>query len=358
MQLQQLAYFVAVAEVRHFTQAAELLRVAQPSLSKQIRALETELGASLFSRARGNITLTPAGEALLPLAKRILADVDTARLEVQELAGLRRGRVRLGATPSLCAGLLGDVLRRFHDAYPGIELLVEEGGSRDLVRDLTRGSLDLALVILPLHGDPPLSTTPILREDLVVASPEAAGRPAEAGGRPAEAGVGRAAEAGVGGRLTDRGCQLPRRPYLHISDLRDRPLVMFRSGYDLREATIGACRAAGFEPRFAVEGGEMDAVLRFVEAGLGIAVVPSMVLAGRPGLRGTPLIITDEDDPSRGGRRIHPGHGLRRTIALAHRKDVDLTHAARAFQETLENFLVEAGLAGSLPPGVETLLTP
>ncbi|MFC5187321.1 LysR family transcriptional regulator [Actinomadura harenae] len=355
MQLQQLAYFVAVAEVRHFTQAAELLRVAQPSLSKQIRALETELGASLFSRARGNITLTPAGEALLPLAKRILADVDTARLEVQELAGLRRGRVRLGATPSLCAGLLGDVLRRFHDAYPGIELLVEEGGSRDLVRDLTRGSLDLALVILPLHGDPPLSTAPILREDLVVASPASFTEPAPA---PTAEQAGRAAEAGAGGRLTDRGCRLPRRPYLHISDLRDRPLVMFRSGYDLREATIGACRAAGFEPRFAVEGGEMDAVLRFVEAGLGIAVVPSMVLAGRPGLHGTPLIITDEDDPSRGGRRVHPGHGLRRTIALAHRKDVDLTHAARAFQETLENFLVEAGLAGNLPPGVETLLTP
>ncbi|MFI0451056.1 LysR family transcriptional regulator [Actinomadura sp. 6N118] len=324
MQLQQLAYFVAVAEVRHFTQAAELLRVAQPSLSKQIRALETELGASLFSRARGNITLTPAGEALLPLAKRILADVDTARLEVQELAGLRRGRVRLGATPSLCAGLLGDVLRRFHDTYPGVQLLVEEGGSRDLVRELTRGSLDLALVILPLHGDAPLETRPILREHLVVASPAG-------------------------------GSGVPRRPYLRIEDLRNRPLVMFRPGYDLREATIGACRAAGFEPRFAVEGGEMDAVLRFVEAGLGIAVVPSMVLAGRPGLRGTPLVLTEHSDEA-AVRRGQPGPGLLRTIALAHRKDVDLTHAARAFQETLETFLVEAALAGSLPAGVESLV--
>ncbi|WP_030172747.1 LysR family transcriptional regulator [Spirillospora albida] len=322
MQLQQLTYFVAVAEVRHFTQAAELLRVAQPSLSKQIRALEAELNVSLFSRARGNITLTPAGEALLPLAKRILADVETARLEVQELAGLRRGRVRLGATPSLCAGLLGDVLRRFHDAYPGIQLMVEEGGSRDLVRELTRGSLDLALVILPLHGDPPLETVPILREYLVVASPE--------------------------GPHT-RAANMPRRSPLRIEDLRDRPLVMFRSGYDLREATINACRAAGFEPTFAVEGGEMDAVLRFVEAGLGIAVVPSMVLAGRPGLRGTPLVFADKADDQRGS-------GLLRTIALAHRKDVEPTHAARAFRDVLESFLIEAGLAGSLPAGVETLV--
>ncbi len=108
MQLQQLAYFLAVAETRHFTRAAELSRVAQPSLSKQIKALEEELGAPLFVRARGNITLTPAGEILLPLAQRILADVETARREIQELAGMRRGWVRLGATPSLCAGLLAD----------------------------------------------------------------------------------------------------------------------------------------------------------------------------------------------------------------------------------------------------------
>jgi hypothetical protein len=76
-----------------------------------------------------------------------------------------------------------------------------------------------------------------------------------------------------------------------------------------------------------------------------------MVLAGRPGLRGTPLVLADEE-----ARRGHHGPGLLRTIALAHRKDVDLTHAARAFQDLLMTFLVEAGAAGSLPAGVETLL--
>jgi len=307
MQLQQLSYFAAVAEVRHFTRAAETLRVAQPSLSKQIRALENELGAPLFSRARGNITLTPAGEALLPLARRILADVETARREIQDLTGLRRGRVRLGATPSLFAGLLADALARFRARYPGIELRVEEGGSRDLVRDLARGHLDLAVIILPLQStDPALETMPILREDLVVVSP------------PSDA---------------------PRRPYVRIQDLRHRPLVMFRPGYDLREATLAACRRAGFEPRFAVEGGEMDAVLRFAEAGIGAAVVPSMVLAGRPGLVGTPLAPP----------------GLQRTIALAHRKDVHPTHAARAFQESLLGFLTDAEAGGGLPPGVERI---
>ncbi|MEV6290681.1 LysR family transcriptional regulator [Streptomyces sp. NPDC004059] len=292
MQFQQLQYFVAVAETRHFTRAAELVHVAQPSLSQQIKALERELGADLFLRARGNISLTDAGEALLPLARRILADADTARHEVQELVQLRRGRVRLGATPSLCTGLLPDVLRAFHDRYPGIQLLIEEGGSHDLVRHLARGALDLALLVLPLPTPAPaLTTVELLREDLVVvSSPEA----------PAP---------GHGARRV-----------VDITDLEGERLVMFRHGYDLRELTVAACRSAGFEPEFAVEGGEMDAVLGFVRAGLGVAVVPRMVAtrAGR-GLRVTPL--------------ARPG--LHRTIALAHRSDVAPPRAARELQRML-----------------------
>jgi DNA-binding transcriptional LysR family regulator len=308
MQLQHLTYFVAVAETRHFTNAAELCRVAQPSLSKQIRSLEHELGAPLFNRVRGDITLTQAGEALLPLARRILADVETAKRQVQELTGLRRGRVRLGATPSLCAGLLADAIAVFRRRYPGIEILVEESGSRDLVDDLTRGALDLALIISPLpQGDPTLTATALLRENLVAVAP---------------------AESPP---LTDA-------PGLPITALRDHPMVMFRRGYDLRESTTAACHAAGFEPEFAVEGGEMDAVLRFVEAGLGLAVVPSMVLAGRPGLHGTPV------------------DGLTRTIALAHRTDVEAPHAAQAFRDELTRFLADAAMRDLLPHGLDVLI--
>ncbi|MFJ8776230.1 LysR family transcriptional regulator [Streptomyces microflavus] len=290
MHFQQLTYFVAVAETLHFTRAAETVHVSQPSLSQQIRALETELGAELFSRARGNIALTDAGEALLPLARRILADAETARHEVQELVQLRSGRVRLGATPSLCTGLLPDVLRAFHDRHPGVRLLLEEGGSHDLVRQLARGALDLALVVLPLPAaSPALTTVELLREDLVVVSSAAGPAP------------------GRGGRV-------------RIADLEGAPLVMFRHGYNLRELTLAACRAEGFEPSFTVEGGEMDAVLGFVRAGLGIAVVPSMA-AHRAGhdLRRTPL--------------ARPG--LRRTIALAHRSDVAPPRAALELQRML-----------------------
>ncbi|AEW97456.1 MULTISPECIES: LysR family transcriptional regulator [Streptomycetaceae] len=304
MQLHQLAYFVAVAETRHFTRAAARAHVAQPSLSQQIRALERELGAELFHRARGHIGLTDAGEALLPLARRILADTETARREVQEVVQLRRGRVRLGATPSLCASLVPDVLRAFRDRYPGVDLVIHEDGSQDLVRVLAAGELDLALVITPLAAQAPaLTTAELLREDLVVVSTP---------GAPAPGG---------------------RRARIRVADLRDQPLVMFRRGYDLREFTVGACRAAGFEPSFAVEGGEMDAVLGFVRAGLGIAVLPGMV-ATRSGLRVTPFA----------------GPGLQRTIAVAHRKDVQPPRAARELTRVLRDHLATASAAGTLPP--------
>jgi DNA-binding transcriptional LysR family regulator len=305
MELQQLRYFVAVARTRHFTRAAASVHVAQPSLSKQIRTLETELGAPLFNRARGNITLTAAGETLLPIAQRIIADVDDAHIQVQELVGLNRGRLRLGATPSLSTVIVPRVLRDFHDAHPGIEVVIEERGSRDLVPLLARGELDLALIILPLHRrDPALTTTPILHEPLVA---------------------------------TAADDSPPRARSIRVRDLQHHPLVMFRDGYDLRDATLAACRRARIEPRVAVEGGEMDAVLRFVEAGLGIAVVPTMVLQDRPRLRRIPF---------------HPP-GLSRTIGLAHRRDVDLSVSAREFRSTLLDHLITARRTRTLPQGVE-----
>src|SRR5919198_2740321 len=142
----QLAYFVAVADVRSFTRAAESVGVAQPTLSRQLMALESELGASLIDRGgRSGPILTPAGEAVLPLARRMLADAESARAAVAEIVGLRRGRVRVGATPSLCIGVLADVLRVFHEQRPDIRLELVESGSQPLVRSLARGDLDLAV---------------------------------------------------------------------------------------------------------------------------------------------------------------------------------------------------------------------
>src|SRR2546428_319294 len=211
IELHQLRYFVAVAEERHFTKAARGLRVAQPSVSRAIRVLEEELGTPLFHRMTGNVALTPAGETLLPWARRVLADVDGATGEVRELADLRRGRLAVGATPSLTITLLPPALAKFHTAYPGIDLVLHEAGSRDLVHELEQGALDVALVILPVSHET-LETSPLLREELVVAI---------------------APDHPLASRRT-----------IPIADLKGVPLVMFRDGYDLRAATVAACRRA------------------------------------------------------------------------------------------------------------------
>jgi DNA-binding transcriptional LysR family regulator len=305
VQLQQLRYFLAVEETRHFTQAADTLGVSQPTLSKQIHTLEATLGAPLFERVRGAVALTVAGETLLPLAQRMVADADAAREAVQDIIGLRRGHVRLGATPSLCSSLVPEVLRTFRAAHPEIQLYVNEGSSQDLIDGLLAHTLDLALIVQPEGGvDEALHAAPVLRESLVVAS--------VADGPPPTT-----------------------NPQIALIELEHTPLVMFRAGYDIRGVTLEACQSAGFTPKFAVEGGEMDAVLAFVEAGLGVALVPSMVLINRPALRATPLAPP----------------GMRRTIALAHRKRSVLPHAAEALRTTLLDHIATE----PLPVGVRPL---
>src|SRR5579862_1009980 len=144
MQLHQLRYVVSVAEEKRFTRAAARLHVAQPSVSSAVAALEHELGAPLFHRDRNEVTLTGAGEVFLPWARQVLADCEAGTAAVRDLLGLKRGRLVLGATPSLTTNLLPRVLAAFHLEHPGVEITLHQAGSQDLVDRLEKGEMDLA----------------------------------------------------------------------------------------------------------------------------------------------------------------------------------------------------------------------
>jgi DNA-binding transcriptional LysR family regulator len=288
VQLHQLRYMVCVAEERRFTRAAARLHVAQPSVSSAISALEHELGTSLFHRARSEVVLTGAGEAFLPWARQVLADCEAGAAAVRDLMGLRRGRLSVGATPSLTTNLLPLVLAAFHADHPGLELTVHEAGSQDLVRRLEEGEIDLAMVILPVNR-PWMETTALMEEDLVLA--------------------------------VQRGHPLADRRGIRVAELEGVPLVMFKDGYDLREATMDACRRAGFAPVLAVSGLEMDGALALARAGVAAAVVPESVVPPEGPLRAV---------------RFLDGT-LRRTIGLASRKDRPLSPAAVAFVTALRD---------------------
>ncbi len=306
MQLHQLRYVVTLAEEHQFVRAAARLHVAQPSISAAVRALEAELGAPLFDRSRQGAALTAAGEAFVPWARQVLADCDAGVAAVEALGGLQRGRVTLGATPSLTTTLLPGVLAGFRRDHPGVDLVVPETGSGDLVVSLERGLVDVALIILPVAGSW-LETRPLGEEELVVAVP--AGHP------------------------------LAGRDVLELADLRDVPLVMFRSGYDLREVTLAACRGAGFQPVFAVEGLEMDGVLAMAGAGLGAAVVPASVVSPGGPLRAVPFA----------------GRELVRRVGVALRRDRTTSVAVAALVERIEEAMTGSGApvpAASPRPGV------
>jgi DNA-binding transcriptional LysR family regulator len=306
--LEQLRSFVEVAQLGNFTRAAERLHLAQPSLSRQIAALEQDLGAELFRRARGGSTLTVAGESLLPLARRMLADAESVRRELAELAGLERGRVRLGATPTLCISLVAEVLRTFHGRYPGIELHLSEQGSRALLDELAAGELDLALITTSdTAAADRFVVTPLLVEELVVISSAAA--------EPVSTSAS-----------------------VTLDDVAAMPLLFFGESYDLRATTDAAFAEAGLVPNVVLEGVEMDALLRFVERGLGVAIVPAMVLIDRPGLRSVRL----------------RGAALERTISVARPADVASTAAVDVMRRTIgasaTEFAARAGATMRLAP--------
>lgn len=290
MQLHQLRYVVCVAEERRFTRAAARLHVAQPSISSAVAALEQELGAALFHRERSEVTLTGAGEVFLPWARQVLADCEAGAAAVRDLLGLRGGRLVIGATPSLTTNLLPPVLARFHDDYPGVELTVHEAGSQELVDRLAKGEMDLAVVILPVDR-PGVQATALMQEELVLA--------------------------------VNRSHPLAHRRSVKVDELEAVPLVMFKDGYDLREATLSACRQAGFVPVMAMQGLEMDGALALAGAGVAAAVVPGSVVAPSGPLRAIPF----------------RGAALRRTIGLASRRDRPLSPAAAAFVDGLREHL-------------------
>lgn len=288
MELRHLRYFEAVARHSHVTRAAAELHIAQPALSKQISQLEQELGVALFDRVGRNVRLTEAGEALLPHARAVMAQVEAARAEMAERIGLRRGRATVGTPPTVGTQLLPAVLAAFNRRYPGIELRLHEAGVQTLLDLLETGLTDVAVVTLPVE-DEHLTVVPLFTEEMVVA--------------------------------VWRAHPLAGREAVQIGEFEDAPWVLSPENYELREATMRACQAAGFTPRVVLDGGETDTLLRFVGAGIGVALVPRLAVQDVHDV--VPLRVSDQT--------------LQRTLGLVWRGDRVASPAARALRE----FLVE-----------------
>jgi LysR family nitrogen assimilation transcriptional regulator len=152
MDLKQLEYFVHVAEFGSFTHSSRFLKVAQPALSRQVRALEIELRQTLFARNGRGVTLTEAGKRLLQHASGIAQQVQRARLDLEQQRGALAGRLVIGLPPSVARVLTGPLVRAFRERFPAASFGVVEGLSDHLMEWLAVGRVDFALVYSGIGG--------------------------------------------------------------------------------------------------------------------------------------------------------------------------------------------------------------
>lgn len=245
MELRHLEYFVAVAEERHFTRAAERLMISQSGLSASVRALERELGAALFVRSTRSVELTAPGRALLDEARRALGSVRAAKDAVAAVQGLLRGTLSLGSEQCVAGVDVPAVLARFRTLHPQVEIRLLQADSTTLVDEVAAGRLDLALVAPSAEPPANVRLRPLTSEPLVLLC------------HPDH-------------RLADAG-------QVAWAELGGEPFVDFHAAWGTRGLTDRAFAAAGAGRTVSLEVNDVHTLINLVGHGLGIAVVPQPI---------------------------------------------------------------------------------
>lgn len=249
----KLEAFVTVAEEESFSAAADRLRVAQSTISSRIQGIESDLGQVVFSRTSRQVVLSPAGEAALPASRVALAALTSVREVVDDVVGLRRGRVRLGLVTGADLALVGETLAVFASDFPAIEIVVESAPTADLEQAVSSGWLDLAVVVYTARSD--LRCHELMRDPLVV--------------------VGLGSEGGT----------------VSVTDLGSAPLIVLDAAAGVRSALDSEARRADALVNVAVQVSTPDLARDLHSRGLGALVIPRSLAPG-PG----PVLATTGGD--------------------------------------------------------------
>ena len=245
MEIHQLRYFVAVAELENFTRAAEQCHVTQPSLSQQIAKLERELGTRLLDRLGRSVVLTDSGKELLPRARRILKEVDSAEGWFKQPEGPEAISLRLGALPTIAPFLLPQIICHFREALPQVTLTIVEDYTDHLLERLLKGTLDVAIMALPIE-DQRLDVEPLFRESLLVAMPP--------------------------------DHPLTEKPSVSFNQVRQEAFVLLHEVHCLGEQILGFCRQQEFQPHVVCESAQISTIQEMIRLGLGISLLPEMAV--------------------------------------------------------------------------------
>lgn len=244
MNLRDLEYLVALADHRHFGRAARAVGVSQPTLSTQVKKLETDLGVPLVERGSRSVLLTPTGETIVAQARAVLQGVDDIEAAARAARDPHSGRVRIGLFPTLGPYLLPHVLSALREAMPGVEVLLTEDKTEALLELVHLGRLDAAVLALPLQTDG-LHVEPLFREDLLLAV---------ASGHALASGTGPVA----------------------VSDILEHDLLLLDDGHCLHGLNLDVCGLSGARPRDGFRATSLETLRHMVASGVGATLLPRM----------------------------------------------------------------------------------
>lgn len=285
MELRHLRNFVKSAELLHFTRAADVLHVSQPTLSTQIQELEKELGAPLFQRVGRTVHLTAAGKLFLTSARRALLQIEAGQQCLDDLKGLLRGTLRIGATAPFGAELLPQIVTEFLRQYPGMQILLTKAPTHAIEDGLKSGLFDLGLVYQSGTASEDFDSRELFKIEIVV--------------------------------VVAQKHPLAKSRTLRLQDLQNVPLALPTTDFATRPVVNAAFAAAKIRPEVILETNDIEALFEVVRGGVAATLLPDQVAAR---VRGLARIRLAEQ-------------GLLQTAAYVWPREGRLTPAARRFLE-------------------------
>ncbi|MFP4208429.1 MAG: LysR substrate-binding domain-containing protein [Wenzhouxiangella sp.] len=280
MNIRAMQYLVTLADVRHFSKAAERCFVSQPTLSTQIRKLEEELGVQLVERSPRHVMLTRVGEEVVARCRGILAEVEAMRAIARRALDPESGLLRIGIFPTLAPYLLPHVVPTIRRRFPRLTLRLFEEKTENILEMLTEGRLDAGILALPVGSDQMVARV-LFEEPFVVAMPE--------------------------------GHPLSASQELCMADLEDQELLLLEDGHCLREHALEVCQMTGAHEKLDFHATSMETLRQMVAANTGITLMP--VLSVKPPVAPTENLVT----------RPFGASGPKRTIAMTWRKSSALS---------------------------------
>jgi DNA-binding transcriptional LysR family regulator len=286
LELRKLEHFMALCEEMHFTKTAEKLRIGQPTLSYQMKALEDELGVRLFDRLGKKIAITESGKILLEHCKKVFANLESAREQIEELQNVKRGKLVIGTLSGDLNHIVSSVLLEFHSIYPDVQIQIFS--LDDVVEKVIQNEFDLALTLMP-GKDERLTNISLYEEEFFLA--------------------------------VRRDHVWSDRNAIDFKEIQRIPLILNPKGHCFRQSLDAACSAAGIQIQPIIESTDSKSILNLVKKGIGATIISNT------------LFSLENEGVLKAIRIMNPA--IIREVTIVHHKNKHIGTAAKGFIKLL-----------------------